>query len=71
MAVKSVEPPNNLSPEAQAWWRKLTKGRVMEQNSLLILQSAMECFDRMREAQPMLKRDGRQVLQIEVFVGRH
>ncbi len=54
-----VKPPNGLSAEARAWWESIrTEYDVSDPGGLLILQSAVEAFDRMRQAQRRLKREG-------------
>lgn len=51
-------PPAHLSAEAKEWWQRLTEQYEFEDHSLLILASALEAFDRMRQAQKLIKRDG-------------
>jgi P27 family predicted phage terminase small subunit len=56
---KSTPAPAHLSKEAQRWWKKLvTEYEVTDQAGLLLMQTALEAFDRMREAQEALKTDG-------------
>lgn len=53
------KPPSNLSKEAGSWWAELTKEYVIDDHAgLLLLQTALEAFDRMREAQALLSEDG-------------
>ena len=47
--MKKLEPPNNLSPEGKVWWKKLA-GKDMDQAAILILNSAIEAFDMMKQA---------------------
>jgi P27 family predicted phage terminase small subunit len=48
-----------LSPEAKAWWRELVEAFEIEDAAgQLLLQTAMEAFDAMREAQTLIERDG-------------
>lgn len=54
----SKKSPAQLSPEASAWWNKICDGWELDDAALLLLESALECFDRMREAQKILKREG-------------
>lgn len=51
--------PAHLSREAKAWWRKLTSEfRLDDTAGRLLLQTALEAFDRMRECQAAIGRDG-------------
>jgi phage terminase small subunit len=58
MGRLDVPAPAHLSPEAKIWWGKFVAGWSLDDAALLILQSALEAFDRMRGAQKILKRDG-------------
>jgi P27 family predicted phage terminase small subunit len=52
-------PPKGLSPEARGWWESIrSEYDVCDPGGLLILASACEAFDRMRQAQRKLKREG-------------
>src|SRR5688572_11777686 len=50
--------PRGFSPEARRWWKKIVSGWELDDSALLILQSGLECLDRMREAQEILKKEG-------------
>lgn len=51
--------PRHLSPAAKAWWRRLLADFVLEdEGALLILQTSLEAFDRLKAAQAEIKRDG-------------
>jgi hypothetical protein len=50
--------PTHLSAEARVWWGKFVDGWRLDDAALLILQTALEAFDRMRGAQKVLKHDG-------------
>ena len=50
--------PGHLSMEARGWWDRITSEWEMEESSLMILQSALESFDRMREAQKIIRDEG-------------
>src|SRR5687768_11554750 len=52
------KPPPNLSREAKAWWRKINSEWALDDSSLLILESAFESFDRMRQAQEIIAIEG-------------
>ncbi|WP_346433172.1 P27 family phage terminase small subunit [Natronospira bacteriovora] len=56
-------PPENLSPEAADWWSRLVTEYALDDDAgRLLLQVALEAFDRMRDAQATIKRDGETVL---------
>lgn len=60
--MKQLKAPTHLSKEARTLWDKLLKEYDIEDEAgLLILQTAMEAFDRMREAQKVIKTDGMMV----------
>ena len=51
--------PSHLSDEAREWWDNLTAEYGIEDEAgRLLLQSAMEAFDRVRDAQAAITRDG-------------
>lgn len=51
--------PNHLSKEAADWCDRLTKEfSIDDEAGRLILQTAMEALDRLREAQGILAKDG-------------
>ena len=51
--------PATLSAEARRWWaRLLDEYGIDDPAGLLLLQTSLEAFDRMREAQGHLKKDG-------------
>ncbi len=53
------KPPKGLSREACRWWRRLTtEYEIGDDAGQLILMTAMEAFDRMRQAQAVLATDG-------------
>lgn len=57
--MKKSDPPAWLSKEAKAWWRKLIgEYQIDDEGGLLVLQTALEAFDRMRQAQAALKTEG-------------
>ena len=58
MKNSGPKPPSGLSREARQWWRKITAEWELDDAALLLLESGLECFDRMREAQAQIKRDG-------------
>jgi P27 family predicted phage terminase small subunit len=52
-------PPKGLSPEARGLWRSIgSEYGIGDPGGRLILASACEAFDRMRQAQRKLKREG-------------
>jgi P27 family predicted phage terminase small subunit len=51
--------PSTLSPEAQRWWRKLSdEYAIDDEDGKLLLQTALEAFDRMRGAQAEIAEAG-------------
>ncbi len=54
-----MKPKLGLSHEAETWRQKIIEGfEIGDDAGLLILMTAMEAFDRLREAQEILKREG-------------
>lgn len=55
--------PDHLSPEAAEWWKNLQgEYGIDDRAGCLLLQTALEAFDRMRECQATIKQDGATVL---------
>ena len=52
------KPPKNLSAEAKRWWKKIVSGWELDDAGFLVLENALESFDRMRQAQEMLAKVG-------------
>ncbi|MCP5010963.1 MAG: hypothetical protein GY942_13360 [Aestuariibacter sp.] len=51
--------PKQLSREAKQWWRKFQEEYGVEDEAgLLLMQTALEAFDRMKEAQKVIAEDG-------------
>src|SRR5262245_61160726 len=50
--------PAHLSKEAKSWWDKVVSAWELDDPSLLLLESALELFDRMREAQKAIRAKG-------------
>jgi P27 family predicted phage terminase small subunit len=60
--MKKIKPPSNLTKEAQALWGKLLDEYSIEDaGGLLLLSTALEAFDRMRECQKIIKKEGLQL----------
>lgn len=54
-----MKPPKNLSREAKNLWRKIQdEYAISDEAGLLILATGLEAFDRMRQAQDILKAEG-------------
>lgn len=52
-------PPRGLSTEAKAWWKRLASEYGIEDDAgLLLLQTGLEAFDRMRVAQEAIREEG-------------
>jgi hypothetical protein len=50
--------PPHLSPEARGWWDRFVAGWRLDDAALLVLQTALEAFDRMRAATAVLEAQG-------------
>jgi P27 family predicted phage terminase small subunit len=51
--------PPGLSANARAWWRRLTdEYAINDSGGLLLLQSALESFDRMNQAKELIAKHG-------------
>lgn len=62
-AQKRRNPPKTLSREARGWWKKLVADYEFDDEAAyLLLQTALEAFDRMREAQATIAADGAVIL---------
>lgn len=56
-------PPKGLSTEAKRWWKRLrTEYEIEDDAGLLLLQTGLEAFDRMRHAQEAIRAEGMTVL---------
>lgn len=59
---KSTKAPQHLSSEAQSWWDKLTAEYALDDEAgKLLLQTALEAFDRMKRAGERINADGEAV----------
>ena len=53
------KPPKTLSSEARRWWNRLHAGyQLDDEGALLTLQTTLEAFDRMRDAQEIIRTEG-------------
>lgn len=51
--------PDTLSKEAAQWWDKIVyEFDITDEAGFLLLQTAMESFDRMKQCQRRIKKDG-------------
>jgi len=56
------KPPKGLSRPAAAWWRELqAEYAVRDSAGLLLLQTALEAFDRAKACQKAIETEGQQV----------
>ena len=56
---KAPDPPKHLSTEAKRWWRNIAgEYEITDQAGILVLQAALEAFDRMRQAQNVIAKQG-------------
>src|SRR5690349_11405914 len=52
-------PPGHLSGEAKDWWGRIVREYgISDEAGLLLLQSAMESWDRVNECRVILKKEG-------------
>ncbi len=51
-------PPKTLSAAAAAWWSTICADWELEPTQLLLLESALQAFDRIGEAREILNQDG-------------
>ena len=59
MKKSTQSAPEALSVEARSWWKRLAKEYdISDEAGLLLLQTALEAFDRMRTAQAAIAEDG-------------
>ncbi len=56
------DPPPGLSPEAADWWRKIVSTWKFDDAGLLILENGLSAFDRMRQAQAVIAKEGVTIL---------
>lgn len=58
-AITIPKPTAALSREAKNWWREIvTEYGIADSGGLLLLRTALEALDRMRQAQKAIKTDG-------------
>lgn len=58
-ALNTPPAPENLTKAAAAWWQKLVaEYDLSDPAGLLLLQAALECFDRVKACQRAVKREG-------------
>ena len=54
-----LDPPPTLSPVAASWWRKIVlEHQVDDSGGRLLLEQALQAFDRLTEARARLAKDG-------------
>lgn len=58
MKKRLPEAPDGLSDEAKGWWGKFVSGWDLDESALLILETALQALDRLREAQVELAKNG-------------
>jgi len=59
MASKYPIAPKHLSVSAKAWWKKiLVECDGLDDSQLFVLQGTLEAYDRMKQAQAQIKKDG-------------
>ncbi len=59
MTERVDEPPRKLSAEAKKWWRRITTSYEIDDDAArLLLQTALEAFDRCRQCSKRIDADG-------------
>jgi P27 family predicted phage terminase small subunit len=58
MKKRLPDAPEHLSTEAKGWWERIVSRWDLDDAALLILEGALEAFDRMRQAQAVLDEEG-------------
>jgi P27 family predicted phage terminase small subunit len=58
ISPRGPQPPEHLSDEAKAWWRKVNADYALEPHHLKLLQSACESWDRAQEARRQVEAEG-------------
>jgi P27 family predicted phage terminase small subunit len=57
--LKKSTPPKGLSAEARRWWNRIMADyEISDDAGKLLLQTALECFDRMKNCQSAIAKDG-------------
>lgn len=57
--IPTTSAPGHLSPEAKSWWARLTAEHELDDAAgRLLLLTALESFDRMRDCQRAIAGDG-------------
>lgn len=60
---KWPSPPKHLSADARKWWRNImAEYGLTDQPGLLLLQTALEAFDRMKSAAARIDADGEAIV---------
>ncbi len=60
--MDAPKPPRGLSRKACRIWREITRQYVLDARGLLLLQSALEAFDRVQECRKVVRQEGLQVV---------
>ena len=59
MKTSTPRPPKGISEEAKAWWKAITtEYAVDDEAGRLLLETALQAFDRMRQAQTLIAEHG-------------
>jgi P27 family predicted phage terminase small subunit len=63
LSPKTPAAPKHLSAEARRWWRSIcNEYAITDKAGLLLLQTALEAFCRMRDAQKIIAEHGSMIL---------
>jgi P27 family predicted phage terminase small subunit len=59
MTMTTNKPPSHLSKPAQHWWQSLNETYALDDDAAqLLLITCLEAYDRVKECQAIIKRDG-------------
>jgi P27 family predicted phage terminase small subunit len=59
LKTSTPRPPKGISDEAKAWWKAITtEYAVDDEAGLLLLETALQAFDRLRQAQALIAEYG-------------
>lgn len=56
--MDAPKPPVHLSRAAKSWWRKIVTDWDLELDALLVLQVALESYDRLVQARSLIDEEG-------------
>ncbi len=63
--AKIPQKPGDLSEDAGRWWQKILRDYDLDSAGLLLLANALSAYDRMKQAQIIIKAEG--ILAVDRF----